>query len=705
MKKLKHINIVLLLIIFVIALTGCNLHIHSFTQKVIAPTCETKGYTEFTCACGMIAKNDFVSPLGHSNSDWTIIKEATEEETGLQERTCSTCGKVEQEEIAKQEHSHIFDVNVVEPTCLESGYTEYTCYCGYSYQDNIIYYLGHDFSDWIVTKEPTETTGGKKEKQCTRCGEKIVFDIPRLDHVHNYIKTIVEVTCENDGYTQYLCDCKDEYKEDIITAPGHKYCDWVVTMEPTDLKDGSKERICSVCNNKEIESIPKLNHTHGYIKTIIPPTCTEEGYTLYKCSCDDQYKKDFVNAYGHETKHNVIKKSQYYETGVIEYSCINCDYKDTKDLNYFACYHNFVEIDSYNNSNYTPGIKIYACEFCIDIKSEVIHSLQTSTNTNISLEEYSLLAINQSLKQANNIFEQVIKNNQKELFMYPYMSLNEYKIVKDFTLDLVKDCTTEKEKAKVIYDWVVNNLDYDTNAYSQSVYQTFINKKAVCFGYTSLLHDMLSAVGIMSSYVSGYTEYSNMEYSDLFNLKNLPNSHAWLYAYVGNEILIMDATWADGYQNLNYGFNMDANSMYKTYLVTTIDEINIIPNNIDYKNYTHLIYNIDDYLVYMNNGKIDDNTSYIKITRNKSVDILFVCNYIKYSIYNEKDAIGCLVRNGFYCSDISKQTIMDNWTYSLYNGITYKIQDIMNYIKLLNNDYNYNIELDLPDAIKQYYNK
>jgi hypothetical protein len=107
----------------------------------------------------------------------------------------------------------------------------------------------------------------------------------------------------------------------------------------------------------------------------------------------------------------------------------------------------------------------------------------------------------------------------------------------------------------------------------------------------------------------------------------------------------------------------------------------------------------------MNNGKIDDNTSYIQITRNKSVDILFVCNYIKYSIYNEKDAIGCLVRNGFYCSDISKQTIMDNWTYSLYNGITYKIQDIMNYIKLLNNDYNYNIELDLPDAIKQYYNK
>ena len=51
-------------------------------------------------------------------------------------------------------------------------------------------------------------------------------------------------------------------------------------------------------------------------------------------------------------------------------------------------------------------------------------------------------------KNAVELLEQVIKNNQKELFMYPYMSLNEYKIVKDFTLDLVKDCTTEKEKAK-----------------------------------------------------------------------------------------------------------------------------------------------------------------------------------------------------------------------------------------------------------------
>ena len=47
---------------------------------------------------------------------------------------------------------------------------------------------------------------------------------------------------------------------------------------------------------------------------------------------------------------------------------------------------------------------------------------------------------------------------------------------------------------------------------------------------------MLSAVGIMSSYVSGYTEYFNMEFNDLFNLKNLPNGHAWLYAYVSNDV-------------------------------------------------------------------------------------------------------------------------------------------------------------------------
>lgn len=43
-------------------------------------------------------------------------------------------------------------------------------------------------------------------------------------------------------------------------------------------------------------------HEHSYTKTVKAPTCTEKGYTLYKCACGDSYKADFVNALGHYYK-------------------------------------------------------------------------------------------------------------------------------------------------------------------------------------------------------------------------------------------------------------------------------------------------------------------------------------------------------------------------------------------------------------------
>lgn len=40
-------------------------------------------------------------------------------------------------------------------------------------------------------------------------------------------------------------------------------------------------------------------HTHKYVDTIIPPTCTEKGYTLHSCNCGYEYKDNFVNPRRH----------------------------------------------------------------------------------------------------------------------------------------------------------------------------------------------------------------------------------------------------------------------------------------------------------------------------------------------------------------------------------------------------------------------
>ena len=40
-------------------------------------------------------------------------------------------------------------------------------------------------------------------------------------------------------------------------------------------------------------------HTHAYASAVTLPTCTEQGYTTYTCSCGDSYVADYVDATGH----------------------------------------------------------------------------------------------------------------------------------------------------------------------------------------------------------------------------------------------------------------------------------------------------------------------------------------------------------------------------------------------------------------------
>ena len=41
-------------------------------------------------------------------------------------------------------------------------------------------------------------------------------------------------------------------------------------------------------------------HEHSYTAVVTPPTCTEEGYTTYTCTCGDSFVGDYVPATGHK---------------------------------------------------------------------------------------------------------------------------------------------------------------------------------------------------------------------------------------------------------------------------------------------------------------------------------------------------------------------------------------------------------------------
>ena len=43
-------------------------HVHSYSSNTVAPTCESQGYTEYTCSCGDNYKDNYTSATGHSFS-------------------------------------------------------------------------------------------------------------------------------------------------------------------------------------------------------------------------------------------------------------------------------------------------------------------------------------------------------------------------------------------------------------------------------------------------------------------------------------------------------------------------------------------------------------------------------------------------------------------------------------------------------------
>ena len=131
---------------------------------VIAPDCETPGYTLNTCA---ICEHEWhtapTEALGHDWSAWV------NNNNGTHTRTCKdeTCkygenggAKVETASCTKENA----DAVVTEPTCTEGGYTTYTCKdCGYVWKADATAATGHSYT------EKTKKTDSKYQRTTKDC--------------------------------------------------------------------------------------------------------------------------------------------------------------------------------------------------------------------------------------------------------------------------------------------------------------------------------------------------------------------------------------------------------------------------------------------------------------------------------------------------------------------------------------------------------
>ena len=142
---------------------------------------------------------------------------------------------------------------------------------------------------------------------------------------HNYIATVVEPTCTEQGYTLYTCsNCGASYQDNYTDPTGHDWGEWTIEVAPTCVNEGTEIRTCANCGEKESRTVAATGHS--FVETVVEPTCTEEGYTRHTCSvCGYSYSDTEVDALGHSWgEWTVVKDANCNAPGEQVRTCSVC---------------------------------------------------------------------------------------------------------------------------------------------------------------------------------------------------------------------------------------------------------------------------------------------------------------------------------------------------------------------------------------------
>ena len=193
----------------------------------------------------------------------------------------------------------------------------------------------HNWRDEKIMSQPTCTVNGSTMQYCSKCRARRTVSISKLGHRTNGSYTITKyATCGTTGTRVLKCTrCYAILNSQTIPATGnHNWRDSKVFQRPTCTTNGSIQQACSGCGQTRMTSPSKLGHQTNGSYSIKPPSCTEKGRRILRCTRSGCNAVLDAQYYGEPTGHCCVVKSDGKK---IYRECQNpgCNYRyDEQDL-------------------------------------------------------------------------------------------------------------------------------------------------------------------------------------------------------------------------------------------------------------------------------------------------------------------------------------------------------------------------------------
>ena len=316
---------------------------HSYTAAVTPPTCAAKGYTTYTCIkCGYTYIGSEVDTLDHKfdkngvctvcgrkaltvrfacDEGASVVVYETQEFAGLHEDEAEAAYPRNAEN-GKIDFSGEGQVNFI--VKLRTGYEleSVTAAPASAYKNLKLpfetgvadgYRLNKISGDLTVTVKVKKKTALKAFTVTFECDPGVsVTTYEKQNRTGAFEENAVRAVARNGATGEPDISGSGQVNFLVVVSPGYSFDG--ITLNPVNVFEtvrlpdnlgiANAFRITGITGNVtvKVSAIPIGPHEceHAYVSTVIPPTCTEPGYTAYTCSkCGDSYQADETAPTGH----------------------------------------------------------------------------------------------------------------------------------------------------------------------------------------------------------------------------------------------------------------------------------------------------------------------------------------------------------------------------------------------------------------------